>query len=69
MGLYFYRVFGAATLDTGMYEGVEPLSAGPILERPGGCVRGIAASAAATGRHTIRAASTLASRIAASPNH
>jgi hypothetical protein len=23
MGLYFYRVFGAATLDAGMYEGVE----------------------------------------------
>lgn len=23
MGLYFYRVFGAATLDGGMYEGVE----------------------------------------------
>jgi hypothetical protein len=23
MGLYFYRLFGAATLDAGMYEGIE----------------------------------------------
>jgi hypothetical protein len=23
MGLYFYRLFGAAALDAGMYEGIE----------------------------------------------